>query len=422
VEQRFWVFDWFEQNRIHKSIDIDRFLGSPILYSRFRQAAQQAREMTIEPITNNPTVLAGSGLDFSGSSCAERSCIAGEAEFLLRRTWHYFDSVIVSDLTHEIVLYPHDKADLGKLGGWLDALLIAKNADAENLLKLSSKSIFCSGDCAHAATDLDFPSSNNALPSDRLTETLLKESKIRNGKRSGKTHRYLEFESEKFKIYEGFLMKDNWIKTKNPRGIHQELTRIVVDQGLCTTSTNLYLAKKTDATIASLDPTESFLLRYAASPEGNLTNQVAFNIELPFIDEVPLKKLYELREDFEDSFKLYQSTLRKAIHERVKTIEDPQCEKISREIYEDVISPSLEGLRTHLNRNFATLFRDFSGAALGATLGIVGLVTHEPILAGSGFALSTGLTVSGLNALKDRDALGAADTFLLYTAQNYDHE
>jgi hypothetical protein len=157
--------------------------------------------------------------------------------------------------------------------------------------------------------------------------------------------------------------------------------------------------------------------------KGPNTEEVAFQLDLPVLRNVPIDTLVRLRTDEHDAFTRFRYRLRQAIAERARTSCDRRAIDIATEIRRDLIDPEVERIRQRLKKAEQLLAKK---SAVGVTLG--GMVTVCGLLAGVDPSLATvaGIgtvsTVIGAAAAKDieeRAGASLADMYFLWKASQH---
>jgi hypothetical protein len=122
---------------------------------------------------------------------------------------------------------------------------------------------------------------------------------------------------------------------------------------------------------SSLSPHLTMLRR-----SEELTAQaVAFHLDLPVLDDIPVAELLKLRKEEQECFLRFQTRLRLAIAEREKTSGAARPEQIAKQIEQDIIQPELDNIRERLAASERVLVRKSGvGLFLGALSTTCGLL------------------------------------------------
>lgn len=95
---RYWPFEWFDEREFGSFADVDKYARTPAGQRQLAdrvEANQHEREASID---GRASILAGTGMDLSGAlACYHPDCRTRDADQLIRKAWHYFDSIVVPD-------------------------------------------------------------------------------------------------------------------------------------------------------------------------------------------------------------------------------------------------------------------------------------------------------------------------------------
>lgn len=134
-----------------------------------------------------------------------------------------------------------------------------------------------------------------------------------------------------------------------------------------------YYSKLYDASILT-NRTVDFELTNAINLVNNSQLQFDLNHELPFMQNIPLKKLIELRKKEGEAFEVYRDSVSKAIKESEKQIYPNRLKK--KEIYNDIIRPELNKIDLTIKNSKKLLFGNIKqDLLLGTSFIGIGLAT-----------------------------------------------
>ena len=140
--QRFWVFDWFDALDLTTEAKVLTALSS-----RAQRAALADAAAKIGPSapgkerSDNIALVAGRGVDLAGrGQCNYRTCMIRQVDDLFQHAWHYFDRLIVDDLSPILARLSQNDPYARRLGtNWLLTLHHARSIGAESLLQFVQK-------------------------------------------------------------------------------------------------------------------------------------------------------------------------------------------------------------------------------------------------------------------------------------------
>jgi hypothetical protein len=166
---------------------------------------------------------------------------------------------------------------------------------------------------------------------------------------------------------------------------------------------------------------EKYLL--AGHDEPKTASDVAFNLELPFLSDVPIETLLEVRRDQGEYFHKFRNALSIAVKERMRTRELANSTEIAKDIQEDIIERELRQIKTQLTAAKSSLMKK---AAVNVVLGA--LLTTCGYVAGMGPASLLGFTAPGILSASpfadfiDKNAdIRLNDMFFLWQAVEHAH-
>jgi hypothetical protein len=164
--------------------------------------------------------------------------------------------------------------------------------------------------------------------------------------------------------------------------------------------------------------------RLLDQPVGDPVARIAFDLQLPIIENIPTAALVRIRQDEHEYFKRFQFRLRQAIEERRRL--GSGAEAIAKEIETDLIEPELQRLRDRLVASERALSKKAAvGMALGALATTCGVLSGLPLPVALGAGVGTVVTMTGTAASKhieeERDA-SLEDLYFLWKAVQHVHQ
>lgn len=410
----YWATKWMVEHKIQTSSDVNRVVTNTEIYRSLQNAAQESDHHEAHPLKLFPNAIVagrGIGIDRLGAN-ANRNVIVEETADLLRRVWHFFDRVVLQDLAPVIAENALTQVNKDALAGWLESLLLIERVGAGDVCMFMTTASLCA-ECGSALGHELL--SSRGLSSDELAAAFSEDTSITirreiNGVRSAR------LVSKKY-AFDYIAERDAaWFDSQSQESIARSLLWPFVGQSIDQFGMEVFFADVTGVGLGTASAIEGRMLRRASAITGDPANEVAFNIEIPYVSGVPLEILYKIRLEESDAFAQYQVKLRSAIASRLKTMGDIEYESIAREIYRDEIEKPVIDLKRRLRHNTQLLTGQFSAAAVGVAIGAVGLLSHGPTLSATGLggAFAMAALISG--AFKDRSELEARDTFFIFNA------
>jgi len=173
------------------------------------------------------------------------------------------------------------------------------------------------------------------------------------------------------------------------------------------------IARKQSAALGHLVARSGVQLEEVA---GRPTPQeVAFNLQLPVIQSLPINELLSFRAHEAAEFHAFRAALRMAIEERLKALPDANAEKVAESVYEDVLEPALISLDRKTSKAVDLLAkRSIATLAVGSVVTTVGLLAFAPIVV-PGIVIAAGGTLANyLEWVKDRKEVELSDLHFLW--------
>jgi hypothetical protein len=165
--------------------------------------------------------------------------------------------------------------------------------------------------------------------------------------------------------------------------------------------------------------------RLMQQPRTSSVAQIAFELQLPILDNLPTEVLVKVRLDEHEYFQRFQLRLRQAIEERQRIDAAASPEGIARETQMDLIEPELRRLRDRLKASEQALNRKAGvGLALGALATTCGLISGLPIPLSLGAGTSAVITMTAAAAAKHIEEVrdvSMEDLYFLWKASEHTH-
>lgn len=158
----------------------------------------------------------------------------------------------------------------------------------------------------------------------------------------------------------------------------------------------------------------------SAASESITPANVAFDLDLPILQGIPIETLMKVRRNEKESFQRFRDSLRLAVKERLKVDGSSKIAEISEQIRLDLIEPELRNIRARLTAAEKVLAKKSAvGMFLGALVTTCGTLAGLPlpvsIAAGIGTASST---ESGAVAkyFEEKQQAALSDMYFLWKA------
>lgn len=161
-------------------------------------------------------------------------------------------------------------------------------------------------------------------------------------------------------------------------------------------------------------PTDLYGQLMAPSVAGVSPADVAFELKLPHLSEVPVADLLRARRDSPESFRDFQQALRRAARERLRAT-PAEASVVAREIEEDIIEPAIRRITKQVSATASRLRR------LAIEVGVGTFVTTFGLLSSNGVVASAGLVTLTDAARRARDTADVkeSDMFFIWSAGHH---
>lgn len=394
--------------------DAERVLNSGSGLDSLRAAGSTALSEVRDPAPSGALspIVAGTSIDLSGEmDCTDTACLRRRVDDVLSHIWHYFDQVVVQGAPLGLA-YERDDDDTRRwILPFVDTFLYVREIGVEGELLFQPRPSYC----VHILEDWakEFGLENVLAQREAVTAQLLDQP-------GGLFAEPPVWDDGMWSVVANTL--DQHVFTAHldiPRDTTEaDLARAVAELHFHGLADRLFgdivLARSVEAPLATALPQyRRWLTDAKAVPtEG----QVAYELALPVIENVPIRELIKIRKDEWPSFRAFQQSLQEAIRERVKVAaagDDPG--KIAREISADLIEPALNEIDRRLESASRAFRRKaLSHAFVGSAITTVGLVLQVPMVAAAGVG-ALGLTLPHLDKFfEQRQEVEMSDMYFLW--------
>ena len=419
-----WLHDWLIENGI---ADAGAAYEAAQDKRRLDDLVNRAEAQKEEPATapGGRSLIAGRSLDLTPYlACDHPSCVARQVDDLFSRVWHYFDKIaIVGPDKHGLL----EAVYSGNFNTEQLAVMVANKAfpifhvrdiGADDLVTWISKPPPCLQHWPEYGTLEAFQIP--AKGARAIASQLLAEGKVTLEKADTKSpklrlsHRdlyggFYEVEVEDVQSFKG---------KKEP--LEHALARYVVGVHWLGTASDIYSAHSIDLPLGLGIGLEATLARLQGDPI--FPAEVAFNLDLPVLDGLPLRELLALRQSESDAFVKFQDSLTRAIKEGIKSASPSEdANDIASEIRADVIDPALHEIRQRLTAAKGVLQKthryNIALAGLSTMCGFVGAPVS--LATGFGIAATVGAVAVESKLISEKRDVALSDMYFLWRATEY---
>ncbi|WP_329788688.1 hypothetical protein V1227_29865 [Lentzea sp. DG1S-22] len=419
---KYWLLEWMDVEGIGAAEGGARALRDSKVMERLLVHARKAHEHVMKPIPEAyQQIVAGTGVDLSGTfDCVHNECIKKKVDELIRRTWHYFDKVVAVGLDPAKLFLSDDSDDREHLEAERDRLIYShmivalyiREIGAEQLLVFTPRPPYCLDHLDEKAKELGLVSTTPMLA--ELQEFLRDGCKIKRvGIYEGRqtysfTHPRLRmYQTQRYDIGANVNQRrelEKWVEQYS-RGYANSL----LSDAMIARINSAALGR-----VAIMDSEDLPTVRVKTTVED-----AAFNLSLPYVENLDSKELLAVREHEAADFQAFQIAIRKAIKVRIDSIPDADAEQVASDVIDDVIEPALIELNRKMSRAVEVLERrSLLAIGVSVTLTTVGLLAFAPLV-GPGIIVGAGGLIANYNDfLKDKKEVKLSDMHFLWRIAN----
>ena len=412
---QYWLLDWMDAEGVKNMEDASRVVLNPPSISRLFDRAAIQEDRALEPLSEvYEQIVAGAGLDLTGQfNCARGVCMIDRVDHLVRRTWHYFDSVLVTGLDPLRITLPSEEGfSLSMLQrsllNHMQVALYVRDSGLGGYLVFASKPPYCEAHLDEHSREVGLaPISDSAKEFAKILRNGVKmeDHGVKDGKRIVVVkHPALDTIQEiKLDLRERIHSKKATNKWASDYARHYAAYHVG----------DVTLARANNAALGELG-----IVRDSAIPKVSPRPTVAdaaFNMSLPFIDSLSVKELLAIRSHEAADFQAFRSALKSAIKTRVDSMSEDDSGRMAQSVIDDVLEPALIDMDRKLIRAGEALAkRSAAVVVVGSVLTTVGLLAFAPLVA-PGIIVGAGGLVTNINDyLKDRKEVKLSDMYFLW--------
>ena len=413
----FWLRQWLDEYEITSARQARHLLRPhKRAVRRLREIAQSSASSAGSPSPQSGAsraLLAGRGIDLSGDlDCCAAVCQRAEVDRLFGRVLHYFDEIIVagpSARRYAESLESPDDDVLRAVAEHVTSLLYLREVGAEDLLVFAEKPPACEQHYRQHAGEVG------------LLELI------------DSAGPWIDRLAGEGKINELHSHDDHWHYTFT----HHDLEH--------TAWGSIWKGRESSEPPSSRDIAESVFARYAAHLVSDVTaarlaglplgasvqlhesvlattrfpmsvGDVAFQLQLPVLDALPIRDIVRIREDESEHFERFRYALTQAIEERMSEGGSPA--EVAASITQNVIEPAISDIERRLHLAQRIFDRKIGvSVTVGTAVTTVGLLAGAPLIVGAGMAaIGTSLPVAH-KYLEDKGSIELSDMFFLWNLQ-----
>jgi hypothetical protein len=414
----YWLLDWIDDEGIADLDVIRGVLNTKSGYKRMLSAADTARRHLPDPPRDGKSLVTGSGLDLSGVlGCNFAGCLMQTVDKLVRRSWCYFDRVVVTGLDPNEFLQLAVQGDKAFARGLIvnhaEAALHVRDIGAEEFITFRRKAQLCTDHWAQHAVEAGLPPVDPAI--DALADELAQGYRLKL-EQTGKVFSYSFSHPLLYTTTYGEVRKRPKKKDLAKALIRRQAARIVA--GL---TRSVWLCREVHGALGQSALEGGKVVTVQNSDHPSVAD-VAMNLRLPVLEGASVEQLLALRRDDASEFEVFRGALTKTIEERVKALPDERADRVGQSVVEDVLQPAMAALDLRMRKSARLLGeRSVEAVAAGGMVTTIGLLASAPLTI-PGLILASGVAATGgAEFLKQRRDLELSDLHFLWRADKSLH-
>jgi len=412
MSNEFWLYEWLDEYDVKSIKTASRLLklGDPSV-GRLQELAVASSDRNQLTSTEGTAILAGRGIDLSGDwDCCRLVSQRQYVDALFSRVWHYFDEIVIVGPSGESFAHSLERLDeetTQSLLNYVDAFLYMRQVGAEDMVSFVEKTRPCTQHYAQHAREAGL---GEVLErGEDWIEGLAEHGTVRHVRRHGAHWHYTFAHPELEHDVNGEIWGERESEARDP-DLH-EVAEAVFARYVSHLVSDVETARLIEVPLgAGLPAHEGLLTQRAHVTESD----VAFNLRLPTLNNLPLSELLKIRQDEWVYFDHFRQSLKEAIRQRVSS-DAASPAVVAEQIYEDVIEPGLNDVTRRLDVIQKALDRKLAtGIAIGGLITTVGVITGAPLIIGAGIAAMGSSVPVAQKYFDDKGSIELADMYFLW--------
>lgn len=411
----FWLYRWIDEFNVKSEKDAAKLLhrSNRKALDALDQAASEETWRPLDPHDGSEfSLLAGRGIDLSGDlDCCHRVCQTRQVDQLFGRVLHYFDEIVVSGPpAHRYAgrIASGDEQVLHNLGEHVAALLYLRKIGAADMLTFVQKPPACAQHYLRHAEDAGLTSVvQHARPwVERLAELGVIVSLEQHD-----DHWHFEFNHPDLEHTVWDVISGDGEEEPDPTAVAE----VVFARYLAHLISDVVAARSLSLPLgASVQMHEDVLGRGSGRPRDD---DVAFELSLPVMTELPVRDVIRLRADEAEYFLTFRDALQAAIRERLAA--GDSAPEAAATIEHDIIQPALNNIAARLRSAERSVGRKIGTAVgFGAVTATIGVITGAPLVVGAGVAAMGTSVPSAQKYFDAKGSIELADMYFLWRLES----
>lgn len=429
-----WMQAWLREHGIGDRSELHKLTDKPGMVRELVSYAEEIVDESIDPLPekSSQAIVVGKTLDLSGDLDCCYICLDEQLNRLVERSWPYFDQLVLRGLAPEKVMkYAQISEDVvtGLILAHAQILFRIEEVGLSPLLIFRPKPVACSMHYQEHAEEAGIVS---IIPrSKEIVEGFISQGKVKTFEIYGDQVHYRFTHPDLPHYVENYFRPKRIPNSSDDAKVLPLVARDVFSVCSAHLVSDVSCARTLQAPLV----TEVRVLREmlaSGAEHGHLwsrrsasaktvrtprsVEEIVFDLEFPIIRGGNISDVLALREDQYESFERFRETIRQAVQERLNA--DPADSfDIAREIERDLIIPGLNEIEQKLHEAQRALGSKTSlSLSVGSVATTVGLLSHVPLLAGTGFAVVATAVQHAAKYFDDRREVKMHDLYFLWRA------
>ncbi len=415
--QKYWLYRWLDESGIKSGNQVRKALRDSACYHRLVELVNEEvsnYEDELEPIEISDGILAGRKTDLSGIiQCSDLDCVSQRIEDTFPRMWHYFDQVVLEGHSVFNFLDAIEDNDSDYLVAGIEretqVLLYLRTSGAEPFVVFTTKPRFCEDHFRAEAEALGINSFFKKKDREQAVTWIIDNAGVEIS-RVGDSYRV---------AVDGPHMPEPYVRyhvglSRKPskRDIAKQLVMLYSSALVTDVSAAHYLGLPLAETV------DASWLAKEVSPAQITETDVVLRLNLPILNEIPMKDFLKLREDERPSFEQFRTALKRAIRKDLSSAEGGTTPvNVANSVVEDVVKPELNDIERRMRSSRRALVKNTAlNVSVGATTVTIGMLDKMPLIIPVGAAVIASALSFANKHIDKRSDLEVSDYYFLWKA------
>ena len=420
----YWLYSWIDEQGVRSRSDADDRLSEPEGMAKLLRSASEAvakPDARFTGVDGEYPIVAGAHLDLSSTvTCAAAACQIAQVDELFSRVWHYFDRIVVEGLApdrlpdaNEPLSDEHRRWLKSTVLRHVQVLLHLKAIGADSYLEFRTKPhAFCADHYRQHAGELDIPALLDDSVQSRVIDRILQGAELDDlGDGS------YAFKSPALDLIRVIhRISDGESTDEYPPSLRELAERAFTEHSVAAVG-DIALARSLQLPLALT--VDDILLPGPGSSVVVTEDEVALELQLPYLTGLTTRDLIQIREDYHTEFDQLRHAITLAIRAAVSATGSAQPKAIAQRVERESVTPAVADIERRLQsaRRLLTgkLLQDLPIAAIATA---VGLMSGVPLIVGAGIAAGAKGLAHANRYLEEKRDIELSDMYFLWRARS----